>query len=321
MKLLIVTPARRGSLSGNYTTAARIGWLLKTTDVRATVTDQFARQDADVLLAIHAEKSRRSIKRFRQVHPDRPMIVLLAGTDIHRTPLSEACLKSLQLADRLVALQHRAIERLPLSLRSKATTIHQSACPPARRASPLQDSFELAVVANLRAVKDPLRTALAIRDLPSEPRVLVTHMGLALSDSLAARAKREYTLSKHRYRWVGGRPAHQALRLIQRARLLVVSSRSEGGANVISEAIACGTPILASLMDGNIGLLGAQYPGYFPVGDTEALRQLIIRAAGDADWLARLRQSVLDLQPAFTPDTERNAWLDLLRELHNQASS
>jgi len=320
MKLLIVTPARRGSLSGNYTTATRIAWLLKNTGIRATVSEKFDQQDADVLLAIHAEKSRHSIKRFRHVYPDRPLVVLLAGTDIHRTPLSDGCLQSLHLADRLVALQHRAIERLPVSLRTRALTIHQSACPPARRALPLQDSFELAVVANLRAVKDPLRTALAIRDLPSELRVLVTHMGLALSESLAARARREYTLSNHRYRWVEGRPAHQALRLIQRSKLLVVSSRSEGGANVVSEAIVCGTPILASRIDGNTGLLGKDYPGYFPVGDTAALRQLIIRAASDADWLARLRQCILTLQPAFTPETERNAWLDLLTDVQNQAT-
>jgi glycosyltransferase involved in cell wall biosynthesis len=118
---------------------------------------------------------------------------------------------------------------------------------------------------------------------------------------------------------VGARPAHQALRLIQRSRLLVVSSRSEGGANVVSEAIACGTPVLASRIDGNMGLLGDDYPGYFPVGDTAALRQLIIRAARDSDWLALLRQYILELQPAFTVETERKAWLGLLTDVHKQA--
>ena len=319
MKLLIITPAHRGSFSGNYTTAARIAWLLKKTAIRATVSDKFSQQDADVLLAIHADKSRHSIKRFHRVHPDRPLVVLLAGTDIHRTPLSDACLKSLHLADRLVALQDRAIERLPAVFQTKATTILQSACPPTSPARPLQDSFEVAVVANLRAVKDPLRTAMAIRNLPSDLRVLVTHMGQALSDSLAKRAQQEYTASNRRYRWVGARPAHQALRLIQRSRLLVVSSRSEGGANVISEAIACGTPVLASRIDGNMGLLGDDYPGYFPVGDTAALRQLIIRAARDSDWLALLRKYILELQPAFTVETERNAWFNLLTNVQNQA--
>jgi putative glycosyltransferase (TIGR04348 family) len=319
MKLLIVTPASRGSFSGNYTTAARIGWLLKNTGIQATVSEAFERQDVDLLLAIHAEKSRRSIKRFHQAHPNRPVIVLLAGTDIYRRPLSHACLESLHLADSLVALQDLAIERLPAALRARAITIHQSACPPHRPTRTLQKYFEVAVVANLRAVKDPLRTLMATRDLPRELRVVVTHMGQAISDSLAERARREYETSNHRYRWVGGRPAHQALRLIQRSRLLVVSSRSEGGANVVSEAIACGTPVLGSRIDGNIGLLGEDYPGYFPVGETAALRKLILRAVQDPDWLARLRQYILKLQPAFSPETERAAWLDLLNNVQNQA--
>ena len=321
MKLLIITPARRGSFSGNYTTAARIGWLLKNTGIQATVSEKFGQQDADALLAIHAGKSRNSIKRFHQAHPNRPLIVLLAGTDIYRRPLSHACLESLHLADSLVALQDRAIERLPAPLRARATTIHQSASPPHRPARTLQKDFEVAVVANLRAVKDPLRTLMATRDLPRELRVVVTHMGLALSDSLAARAKREYEASNHRYRWVGGRPANQALQLIQRSRLLVVSSRSEGGANVVSEAIACGTPVLGSRIDGNIGLLGKDYPGYFPVGETAALRKLILRAVQDPDWLDHLRQYILKLQPAFTPETERAAWLDLLADVQGKVVS
>jgi len=321
MKLLIVTPAPRGSFSGNYTTAARIGWLLKNTGIQTTVSENFGRQDADALLAIHAEKSRRSIKRFRKAHPNLPVIVLLAGTDIYRKTLSDACLESLYMADRLVALQHLAIERLPAPLRARAVTIHQSACPPHRPVRTLQKYFEVAVVANLRAVKDPLRTLMATRDLPSELRVVVTHIGQAISDSLAERARREYEASNHRYRWVGGRPAQQALRLIQRSRLLVVSSRSEGGANVVSEAIACGTPVLGSRMDGNIGLLGEDYPGYFPVGQTAALRKLILRAVQDPDWLDHLRQYILKLQPAFTKETERAAWLDLLADVQHKAVS
>ena len=67
---------------------------------------------------------------------------------------------------------------------------------------------------------------------------------------------------------------------------MVLSSRSEGGANVISEAIVAGVPILASRMDGNVGLLGADYPGYFPVGDTQALARLLWRIEADAPFVA-----------------------------------
>ncbi len=58
---------------------------------------------------------------------------------------------------------------------------------------------------------------------------------------------------------------------------MVISSLSEGGANVISEAVVAGVPVLASRMDGNVGLLGGGYPGYFPVGDTPALARLLER--------------------------------------------
>ena len=61
-------------------------------------------------------------------------------------------------------------------------------------------------------------------------------------------------------------------RLFGRARAMVLSSLSEGGANVVSEAVAAGVPVLASRIDGSVGLLGRDYPGYFPVADTAALR-------------------------------------------------
>ena len=50
---------------------------------------------------------------------------------------------------------------------------------------------------------------------------------------------------------------------------MVLSSVSEGGANVdFRGRRRAGVPVLASRMDGNVGLLGSDYPGYFPVGDT-----------------------------------------------------
>ena len=58
---------------------------------------------------------------------------------------------------------------------------------------------------------------------------------------------------------------------------MVLSSLSEGGANVISEAVAAGVPVLASRIDGSVGLLD-DYPGYFPVRDTAALARLLERS-------------------------------------------
>ena len=65
-----------------------------------------------------------------------------------------------------------------------------------------------------------------------------------------------------RYLWVGERPRGQARRLLARSRLLVLSSRMEGGANVVSEALVEHVPVLASRIPGSVGLLGARYPGF-----------------------------------------------------------
>ena len=96
---------------------------------------------------------------------------------------------------------------------------------------------------------------------------------------------------------------------------MVLSSLSEGGANVISEAIVVGVPILASRMDGNVGLLGADYPGYFPVGDTIALARLLQRIEGDRRFVAMLRRRITRRAPLFRPEREIAAWRRLLAEL------
>jgi glycosyltransferase involved in cell wall biosynthesis len=78
-----------------------------------------------------------------------------------------------------------------------------------------------------------------------------------------------------RYGWRGAVPRTEALAVLARSRLLALTSLQEGGANVVSEALAAGVPIVSSAIPGSIGLLGADYPGYFPVGDTEALATVL----------------------------------------------
>ncbi len=68
--------------------------------------------------------------------------------------------------------------------------------------------------------------------------------------------------------------------------------RGEGGANVLSEALAASVPILATRIPGSVGILGPEYPGYFPVGDTEALAALLWRAETDRDFRAALRAHI-----------------------------
>ncbi len=120
---------------------------------------------------------------------------------------------------------------------------------------------------------------MAVAELPAASRIRVTHVGKAHDASWAKRAQAAMR-SSPRYRWRGEVPHWKVRELYRRSRLMVLSSKMEGGANVISEAIIAGLPVIASAISGSIGLLGVDYPGYYPVGDTRALRTLLLRACG-----------------------------------------
>jgi glycosyltransferase involved in cell wall biosynthesis len=102
---------------------------------------------------------------------------------------------------------------------------------------------------------------------------------------------------------------------------MVISSFNEGGANVISEAAVAGVPVLASRMDGNVGLLGADYPGYFPVGDAQALARLLQRLEREPRFVARLAKALARRAPLFRPAREAAAWRRLLASLRRQSAS
>jgi glycosyltransferase involved in cell wall biosynthesis len=83
----------------------------------------------------------------------------------------------------------------------------------------------------------------------------------------------------------------------------------------LSEAIAASVPILSSRIDGNLGILGEGYPGYFAVGDTNQLARLLTRAETSAEYLAELKAWVKNLASLFSPAREQKAWADLIGEL------
>jgi glycosyltransferase involved in cell wall biosynthesis len=122
-----------------------------------------------------------------------------------------------------------------------------------------------------------------------------------------------------RYHWRGEVPGWAVRRAMARAALMVLSSIMEGGANVVSEALVAGVPILASRIDGSLGLLGRDYPGYFSVGDTEALAALLYRAETDFAFMAELRCHCATRAPLFEPAREQQSWHDVLQELTGAA--
>jgi putative glycosyltransferase (TIGR04348 family) len=312
LRVALVTPAPPGSTSGNRVTALRWARILRDLGHRVRVIERYGGGGGfDALVALHARKSAPSVERFARDHPQAPLVVALTGTDVYRDiKRSAVARRSLELAGRLVALQPLADRELPGHLRRKVHVIRQSARRPpvtSRRA----DAFEVCVLAHLRAVKDPLRTARASRRLPASSRIRILHLGTALDSRLAGRARVE-TARNPRYRWLGARPRREALRLLARCRLLVLTSRVEGGANAVSEAIVCGVPVISSRIAGSVGLLGAGYPGYFPMGDTRALARLLARFESDRRFRAELGARCRRLRPLFSPLRERAAWRKLL---------
>ncbi|WIM09094.1 MAG: Glycosyl transferase, group 1 [Enhydrobacter sp.] len=290
--------------------------LLRGLGHRVRVASDYDGNPADLMVAVHAWRSARAIERFKAAWPDRPAVLQLSGTDIYHYIETDPVptLRAMALADRLVALNALAWRVVPKRLRARLSVIYQSATPPAAARRPTPRATLVAVIGHLRDVKDPLRAARAARLLPAESRVCIEQVGRAYTPRWARRARAEMAANP-RYVWRGDVPAAEVRRLLARCHAMVISSLSEGGANVVSEAAVAGVPILASRIDGNVGLLGADYPGYFPVGDTRALARLLRRLEDEPRFVRQLARAVARRAPLFRPAREAAAWRRLLTGL------
>lgn len=267
--------------------------------------------DADLMLALHARRSHDSIKAFADTCPGRCLAVALTGTDLYRDiRISARARESLALAHRLIVLQPRALEELSARARRKARIVYQS-CATRLRHDPVKRGFRICVIGHLREEKDPLRALAALAHIPRTAAVEVIQLGAALDARLALQA-RAATASEPRYRWLGSVPHARALRWLASSHAMVISSRMEGGANVVSEALRIGVPVLASRIPGNLGLLGPSHAGYFPVGDTRSLAALMLRAASDTDFYRRLKSGGARLRPMLAPSSEARLLLAAL---------
>src|SRR5688500_10363128 len=293
MRIALVTPAPAGARSGNRHTTLRWAAMLRAAGHRVEVCAQAEpRAPADTLLALHARRSHAAIRAF---YGQGRLVVALTGTDlyrdIHQSPEAQ---ESLELADRLIVLHPLGARELPPRLRRKVRVVVQSASTRLTH-RPVTTSFRVCVLGHLRPEKDPLRAFLALAHV-ADPRVEVVHLGAPLDPVLGKQASLAME-REPRYRWLGSVPHARALRWLASSHAMVISSRMEGGANVVCEALRIGVPVLASRIPGNVGLLGRTYAGYFPLEDERALARLIERAAAEAGFYSKLKSGVAKLRP------------------------
>jgi putative glycosyltransferase (TIGR04348 family) len=307
--ILIVSPALASSNNGNWHTASRWRNFLSAW-APTEILQHWGGEPARAMVALHARRSAQSIARFREAHPNRPIALVLTGTDVYGELASDdSARQSLQYATHLVVLQAEALSRLEPANRAKARVIVQSA-PVVLCADQQVQRVEYVAVGHLRSEKDPVTLMKAARLLLGT-RIQIVHVGEALEPALGAEARRTMEECPN-YRWLGNLPQPEARRRIACAHALVHMSRLEGGANVVIEAVRSQVPVLASRIDGNIGLLGRDYDGYFSCGSAVELAQLMQRMLDEPSFAERLKAQCAVREPMFEPAAEAAAVQALL---------
>lgn len=296
-------------------TALRWACQLRRLGHRVAVRTDWNSEPCRLLIAVHADKSAAAAARFAASSPRRPLLAVVGGTDFFPAQqLSPAGLRTLTAADRIVVLQPAIVPLLPPALQPKARVIVQAAAALPTPPRPADDGLLALAVGHLRAIKDPLLVARAAQLLPAASRFRVELIGAPLEAHLAA-AVAAAAAGSGRFVWLPGLRRRQLLQRLAGADVSINSSAGEGGAAALSEAIAAGTPVLATAIPGNLGLLGEDWPGQYPVGDAAALAALLQRFEGDAGFRDMLRQRTRALQPLVDPVRERQAWRSLLAEV------
>ncbi len=273
---------------------------------RVIVQTRWDAEPADALIALHARRSADSIARFHEAAAGRRMAVVLTGTDLYKDlPDDAQAARSLDLADRIVVLQDDAQRMLAPAWREKSEVIFQSARPLARRAK-ARGRLDCVAVGHLRAEKDPRTLFAAVRLLPAGLPISIRHIGGPLDAGLGREA-RSLEREDPRYRYAGALPPGPTRAAIAAAHVLIHPSVVEGGANVVAEAVTAGTAVIASRISGNVGMLGAGYPGYFDPRDESGLAACLVRALEDSAYRRALERGCRERKPLFAPAAEARA--------------
>jgi glycosyltransferase involved in cell wall biosynthesis len=313
MKVCVASPYPLSELKGNSVTTDRIVAMLNEGGVEARGSYGNDGEPADILITLHAIKGAPAVFDFKKKTPNGRVIILLTGTDIYQglAEGSQIGGDALQVADRIVVPQEAAIRKLPEKVRGKTVVIRPSLDPIAVKATSSQSPFVISVVGHLRPVKRPFLTIETLAQHPEWSDLEVWQIGQALDAEMRKTA--EFWMEEDkRYRWCGGLPREESLALCAKSSLTINSSILEGGANAVLEAMTMGVPVLASRIEGNVGLLGDDYPGYFEEGGMAKALEAIMHQRVDLDEWSLL---LADRLPLFSRVRESESWLELLIEL------
>lgn len=313
-RIALVTPYLAEANNGNWQTATRWARLLRSRHA-VCVLQRWSGEPADALLALHARRSAPSIDAWRQARPDGPLVVALTGTDLYGDlPAGEALAwRSVRQADRLVVLNERAKGSLPPELQARtvlclpSATARRPVLKPATR-------LRVVVVGHLRSEKAPELVFEVVRRLADRPDIRIDHIGGSLDATLGEAAAALARRHPSTYRWLGSLPHGEVRRRVQHAHVLLHPSRIEGGAQVVIEALRSGTAVVGTAIDGNLGLLGADYPALVPPGHATALAAWLLRCRDEPGVLETLTSRGQARSALFAPERERGVLMDLLAE-------
>ena len=312
--VVIVSPALASANNGNWQTAKRYAKLLSAVCQVRIVQDWDGEQADDVLIALHARRSYASIAAWCAARGAKGLIVVLTGTDLYRDIQQDAqAQQSLVWAGKLIVLQSAGLDALPPRLRAKAQVLFQSTTTRVTLPKTTR-RLRAVMVGHLRTEKSPETFFQAAALLASHRDIELRHIGGEHDLALAQQAHETAALFPQ-YQFLGARSHAQTRRDIQRAHVLVHSSVMEGGAHVIMEAICSGVPVIASRIAGNIGMLGEDYAGLFPVGDAQALAAMLLRLRQEPAFVAKLQAQCAQRAPLFELARERSGLITIVQSM------
>jgi putative glycosyltransferase (TIGR04348 family) len=318
--ICIISPGLATANNGNWQTAHRWRQMLSSdshVEIMLQWDDATGSKPFDAMLALHARRSADSIAKWSTKFPDKLIVLALTGTDLYRDivvdPLAQ---QSLKLAHRLVVLQDMGPKSLPAEFQSKCQVIFQST-PRRKSVQKTTSKLRALMVGHLRSEKSPETYFAAARALAHRSDIVLDHIGAPLDAELGEQA-RQLAAEVPTYRYLGEQTHAQTRARIARAHVLVHPSRMEGGAHVVMEAVMSGTPVLASRIDGNVGMLGADYEGYFDCGDALQLTKTLIECREGqnqpSNKLDQLARQCIHREKLFEPLAEKTALLRIVAE-------